>query len=548
MNLKEMADTIDAGVEQAQQHLQEHLEEARANLNTDTRSERAQRRASRERSQGDSVLSEDLETNTTKRVAAWASSLDDSHLDEIPEEDSSLREETPDDATHKDTDPSSFPSGVFDHSYNYERGLRRPNITIKPKEDSPIRQAWTWMKSLMDECREKLSHLSADIWSWTREMSAACRRSIHNLPSSPLIAWLVSLLFGLTLASTAGFIFCYTYTNHVCDPLTTSAIGMTLQKYCGTCIRSPAATVNFTNAEGQDLSKIASAITNINHQIRLLESRINDKLDSCNAAVNQDLESLRRQQHDLSNSISGLSSSKSSSSSSYDVASPVIAKVNYFAPNNGAVIDPRLTSPTLEKPVNYAKRVFLRMVGSTMYHGRPPITALQPWQDVGECWCAAARPNTQNQNQNQNQNQDSMRLAITTNEMIYPTELLIENYPSGGSLFPGSTPKKLELWADFAHLDGVEWEELGIPTLQGDSPLGATYAMVGSAKYDTSSDVPHVQAFRLDINIDQSSGRGLNGPKHFARHFVLRVVENYGARYTCLYRVRLHGVTMEEVS
>lgn len=33
---------------------------------------------------------------------------------------------TNDDQTRQCTDPSSFPSGIFEHSYNYERGLRRP--------------------------------------------------------------------------------------------------------------------------------------------------------------------------------------------------------------------------------------------------------------------------------------------------------------------------------------------------------------------------------------------------------------------------------------
>jgi hypothetical protein len=520
MNLRELADTIDAGVEQAQQHLQNHLEEAHANLQSDARSERAERRASREAS----VASDDIEKSKTQRVAAWANSLDSSQLDEIPEEDSSEGASNPDDASRKDTDPSSFPSGMFDHSYNYERGLRRPNITIRKQEPSVFQRASMRTTAVFEASQQTLSTSCTAALHWTLRLFRACSEAIREVPNSPIIASIVVTLFGLLLASVAGLMFCYAYNSHLCDPLTTSPVGMTLPKYCGSCVRNPTSGINFTTGHGEDLSKLTAAINNINNQMRSMESRLTGRIDHEHAAVDKDFEALRKQQLELSNQISrfGIGMPKSAN----DVASPVIAKVNFFAPNNGATVEPRLTSPTKEKPISLITRVFLRAIGSTLYRTKAPVTALEAWQDVGDCWCASAMPSEQ----------DSMRLGIKTSEMIFPFELVLENYPNAGSLSPGSIPKRLELWADFEHLDSLEWERLGIRQMQRSNPFGSTYALIGQAEYDASDKAVHVQAFALDVNQDQN--------RHHAQKYVIRVLSNHGSDHTCLYRVRLHGISV----
>lgn len=519
MNLRELADTIDAGVEQAQQHLQNHLE-AHANLQSDARSERAERRASREASVG----SDDIEKTKTQRVAAWANSLDSSQLDEIPEEDSSEVVSSPDDASRKDTDPSSFPSGIFDHSYNYERGLRRPNITIRKQQASIFQRASMRATAVLETSHQILSTSCTAALHWILRFFQACSEAIREVPNSPIIASIVVTIFGLLLASVAGLLFCYTYNNHICDPLTTSPVGMTLQKYCGSCVRNPTSGINFTTGHGEDLSKLTAAINSINNQMRAMESRLTGRIDHEHAAVDKDFEALRKQQLELSNQISRFGTGIPKSVN--DVASPVIGKVNFFAPNNGATVEPRLTSPTKEKPVSLITRVFLRAIGSTLYKTKAPVTALEAWQDVGDCWCASAMPSEQ----------DSMRLGIKASEMIFPFELVLENYPNAGSLSPGSIPKRLELWADFEHLDSLEWERLGIRQMQGSNPFGSTYALIGQAEYDASDGAAHVQAFALDVNQDEN--------RHHAQKFVIRVLSNHGADHTCLYRVRLHGISV----
>ncbi|KIW63748.1 hypothetical protein PV04_08727 [Phialophora macrospora] len=551
MNLLQMAETIDAGVDQAEQHLQHHMEEARANLQKDAREERARRRASREPSQEGSVASDDPERSRSKRVAAWASSVDNPQLNGISEENQEDRLEdeqeedespargSPDDASDRGTDPSSFPSGMFDHSYNYERGLRKPNITIRRPQESVFRKISSALTERARRARRASSQIASSIWAWLQRLLKAIGESVNNLPSSPLISIMTTLLFALLFIGGASLLSCYAYNNYVCDPLSTSLLGQTLQRCCGTCTRSSGgAPLNFTLGGGNDLSKLSTAINNINNQLRDIEKRINDKVDSQHEAVDRSIDALKRQHSELSTHIANLKLGGQSNALSGDVASPVIPKINYLAPNNGAVIEPRLTSPTMQRPLAFFQRVLLRVFLSTWYVSKPPVTALSPWQDVGDCWCASSAPSTDAEHDPT----DMMRLGATVTEMIYPTEVVVENYPSGGSLLPGSTPKVIELWADFGHLDSREWKSLNIRQMQSEagSPIGPTFALVGRMEYDASSEASHVQAYPLDVNQGSLA--------YAAQTFVVRVTENYGADYTCLYRVRLHGVPVFEHS
>ncbi|KAI1624528.1 hypothetical protein EDD37DRAFT_416341 [Exophiala viscosa] len=528
MNLREMAETLDAGVEQAQQNLQTHNQESQANLRKETRADRARRRASREDSREPSVASDDVEQNKAQRVAAWAGSLDSSQLDQIPEEERDAARDTPDDASRKDTDPSSFPSGIFDHSYNYERGLRKPNVTVRRREESvvqkTVQKTTAATKEAVQKSRQLSSHLFHSTLDWCRRLSQTSGRAINDFPNSRLVTTVTSLLFVSLIIAAASLLVCYTYTNHICDPFTTSPVGLTMQKYCGSCVRNPSTPLNITTGNYGDMSKLSAALNTLNSQIRAIELRLSDKLEQNHAAVDKDIETLRKQQAELSNYLSSVEFGRTGSSG--DVASPVIAKINFFAPNNGALVEERLTSPTRQRSLGFWQRVALRMVLSTYYQTKQPVTALMPWQDVGDCWCSSPVPFEQ----------DTMRLGVRVSEMIFPTELVVENYPTAGSLFPGSTPKHIEVWADFEHLDGQEWESLNIRQMQGNSPIGPHWALIGQSDYDASVEATHVQAFRLDVNQQQHL--------YAAENFIIRVVSNYGSDYTCLYRVRMHGVPM----
>ena len=157
---------------------------------------------------------------------------------------------------------------------------------------------------------------------------------------------------------------------------------------------------------------------------------------------------------------------------------------------------------------------------------KDPMTALEPWHDVGDCWCAASPYEG-----------DYVRLHVTAHEHIYPTELVVEHFPLAGTREPGTAPKSLELWADFSQMNKEEQDRLQIPKMQGNNVFDAQFARLGIMHYDASLGVNHVQSFRLDVN--------QQGLLHYAKTYVLRVTSTYGADNACLYRVRLHGVPTE---
>jgi len=546
MNLKEMAETIDAGVRQAEKHFQDHAADTEATLQADQRHDGTRQRTSKDRSRDGSVDSDNLDTRKSERVAAWASSLDSSQIEQIPDETSERDQGTPEVNSPRDTEPSSFPSGISNHSYNYERGLRRPRVQVQSRGPSLPQKTWNLSKRSFASAYHTFLHLVGITGDWFLRLGRTCWRAIGELPESTVVVGGTKVLFSLCLVAATSVLFCYMYTTLLCVPLSTSTLSLGLQKFCGSCARPLAPAFNLTDGDRQDLSKLSMVLSNINSQIRLIESRLSDKFDSKYAVIEADIDALRRQQIHITN-LMALLGSQQSSISSNNIPSPLIPKVNFFAPSNGALVDPRRTSPTRQKPFPLPQRVIMRMLGMTKYQARPPITALEAWQDVGDCWCSSdAAPE-----------HDSVRLGVTVKELIYPTELVIEHYPSAGSLNPDSAPRIVEIWADFDHLDGLEWQQLNIRSMQASQTpqesnkdiddelyhdhlsLGPTYALVGRAEYDASTYANHVQAFRLDVNQDYL--------RHYAQHFVVRVVRNYGAAHTCLYRVRLHGVPVARV-
>ena len=513
--LRQIADDIDDDLDETQ---------VQKDLNSSPALGRTRQTTSRERSRAPSEKPRPKQTEKEARIAAWADSLDESQLDDIPEEDSS---EARDDATRRDTDPSSFPSVILDHSYNYERGLRKPRPAYQDEVEGPsiLQQIWEKTKDGASSTKGQLGQLRAASMTWLRRLGDNTAAALKAVPDSPLVAGTVTLMVATIFLAGAGFLFCSTYTRLLCDPTSSSIVALNLQKFCGSCHVAPT-TFDFSPTDSQDLSKISTALSSLNRQISDLERRLGQRIDANQVGLEHEMESLRQQQSDLSNHLHNMQYS-SASVSSEGIASPLIPKINFFAPSNGAIVVPTLSSPTRARQKTFPMRLLLRATGMTKYQANPPITALEPWQDVGDCWCG---PDVA-------AGQDIMRLAVTTREMIYPSELVVEHLPAKGSLNPGTAPKTLELWADFSHVDSEEWDRLRLADMQEGNVLSPRHVKLGEMQYDVSGQSSHVQSFRLDVN--------QHGLFHYAKDFTVRVKENYGAGFACLYRVRLHGMPVD---
>lgn len=491
-------------------------------------------------------VSQTTEAQKRQRTAAWAESIDSDQLEDISEEGSSAGSS----AESRNTDPSSFPSGFFDHSYNYERGLRGPRAeprpTIRPYLNKVAHQVRSIASAVALASRQ--AGQAAREWLW--RFASNVWRTLFEVPDSAVVAVLVKSFVVVCLTGALSWILCFTYRNYLCDPTSTSGISATIQGLCGSCVASPYSSLNLGLTGTNDAQKLISALQKINARINVIESRQSVR-DQTYHHLNDEMDSLRRQQTDLASLLENLASPHSISSSS--VASPLIPKINFFSFPNGAQIMPNYTSPTLIKPSHSLPvRVLLRMalMAQRYKNVNNPAVALMPWQDVGDCWCASAS----------SPGQDRIRLGVRTREMIYPTELVLEHAPRGGTLTPQSAPRDVELWADMNHLSARQWQELRLDDLRSScqsstcnshqcSPgcenpglgLGDGWVKLASGAYDYQRDSRHLQRFKLHVN-QHNDELTLQADK-----FIFRARTTHGADHGCLYRVRLHGLPVTGV-
>ena len=529
MSLQEIAETIDKGIRQADEHFQAQAAEADANFGKaaqdEAREERLRRRSeSRESSvqssRHESVDSQNTEVRTTRRTAAWASSVENSsHLEDIEEEEDvpNGRETTPDDVEDDSTrkggeTPSSFPSGNFDISYNQERGQFRPSQSTL----APVRSAGKWVTAI-----------SSRAWSSTKERLSSFCRSVANLGSRAQalkrFVWPASILLLKTTDAVLciglawivlSTLFCQIYTRFLCDYNTSSALHFNLQKFCGDCVSASATWDDPTQLKNLP-PDISIMLGSLNKRIGQVESRIDVKHSSLSVTLNQVLD----QQHAIEATVSDLQRSRPNN----PVQSPLIKKVNYCSAGNGAVIDPYITSPTKQKQFTFIQSLFISTIGMQKYQSHPPSEALRAWEEPGDCWCAAAADGF-------------AQLGVLMREMVHPMEIIIEHVPLDTSPTPGTAPKELEVWADFSHLSPEEFVDAGLDELAHDAILPKSFARIGKMTYKAGQGIPHVQTFKLDVNQD--------GKTYATQKVVFRAVSNYGAEHTCFYRVRLHGAPL----
>jgi hypothetical protein len=212
-------------------------------------------------------------------------------------------------------------------------------------------------------------------------------------------------------------------------------------------------------------------------------------------------------------------------------------RVNYFSLGLGTLVDPYLTSPTKRlNPRSFQFTWFARVFNIRYKSIAPgPSAALQPWEDLGECWCAP-------------ESGGKSMLGLVLGRKMIPQDLVVEHIPRDATLTIGSAPKDMELWVQILDpevreavskaaygLDPLEPEE-AVDDYNTVRAMDQTWVRIGKFRYDIFAK-SHIQTFHVGLQLES-----FEAP---IDRVVVRVRSNWGAGnvgHVCLYRLKLHGL------
>jgi SUN domain-containing protein 1/2 len=210
-----------------------------------------------------------------------------------------------------------------------------------------------------------------------------------------------------------------------------------------------------------------------------------------------------------------------------------IAKADFALHSGGAVVIPSLTSDTHEiKPHGVRQQVIGYLTGQGYALGRPPITALHHETHVGHCWPFPG---------------DQGQLGVTLSRVVQIEEITIDHVARDVAWDMSSAPRKMEVWglvegaSNFAKV--AAWDAARtnagqeIPMQPRSLPHSVRYVRIAQFEYDANAPNA-VQTFPVEEDV-RVSGMDFG-------IVVLRVLNNWGQSFTCLYRFRVHGRMIEE--
>ncbi|KAI9662700.1 MAG: hypothetical protein M1831_002743 [Alyxoria varia] len=246
-----------------------------------------------------------------------------------------------------------------------------------------------------------------------------------------------------------------------------------------------------------------------------------------------------------------------------------LENVNFFSPSLGAVVNPFLTSPTIDW---YQINGELRYKGpGILSRARPPIAALEPWFEAGDCWCGASSPHAQHPADPQ----PKLQLGVQMPTNVYPTTFVLDQIPETGTIDSDSAPRDLELWVEIKDeglrestwrrffdtnpghgitTDDMPFDPDDVPNVSQSKTIGTvrggelpeTYVLIGQFEAKNSMSTNYARYFDLQIHDGYLAENNWFVKNKFSvRNAVVRVTENHGKEYTCIYRVRLEGYTLK---
>ena len=221
--------------------------------------------------------------------------------------------------------------------------------------------------------------------------------------------------------------------------------------------------------------------------------------------------------------------------------------VNHFSAYLGAVVQPYLTSPTKFRSLSFSQRLtkYAKRHFSFMMEELAPAAVLFAWEEPGDCWCSAPSE------------KGKAQVGVLMPYRIHPSRVSVEHVPKQGTVDPASAPKWIEVWIEVADVEqrmavAQARNQLLDTTFSSSSssssasagdlacstmPVGPDFVCVGKFIYNVNG-LNHIQTFDLDVDLKE-----LGVP---VKKAVVRVTENWGQEWTCLYRLRMHGEMVDK--
>ncbi|KAL9619985.1 MAG: hypothetical protein Q9160_005454 [Pyrenula sp. 1 TL-2023] len=595
MTTAQIAETIDEAKAQEDANIRAYKEEAQRQVDqgANERDLRAARRSvSRDSNQsvdpsvnGDSEIGRSTATTpTTRRAASLAQSHDLSPVDEDETDSDGFDQDSVQLQAEDDSQAEDDAQAREDQQTSQESIPRIP-----PR--SPIRKIYDWVgdisfrrersffqgvddASVVAEEHEQKQMLQAflDILWTPVEFVAYYTRSLHpeeNPPPNSITRKLLSATFYLIVTLLATMVLLSVYADRL--PEFGYRIGRTASNlkifFYGVSdgFHAPIVNLDPHDSTPPDVTTDnPAAVAIVDARLSAFSSTFSSSLSSQAYAVSTHSANIKS----LQNSIDTLSSSKSIKNAQHATLAtpPWSNKINYASSSHGAIIDPYLTSPTYQRPFPLLTRL---LSPSTVkeFRSRIPAEALKRWTEYGECWCAS--PSTVSSGDGgKSKGKGAVQLAVLLGQRILPTEVVLEFLAK--DVNPGwtRTPKRMEVWADYGHLDARDFVEAEKDSLVlgggggggdgGGSDTGHRsvpdgFLRVGildleeqtlslSRSSSTTSSSP--SAGDGEGRLGQAAPLKRLGPLpagYETSKLVFVITDNFGGDVTCLYRVRVHG-------